>query len=114
MKKVLSIIIAIVVLLAVLSVIRPYWNKYSLKKDMEAAAIYGTKHKLAQIEKFLDDKNQEADRDIELDSFTIEKDERNSVAISVAYTDYISLFGFRFFSLNFEVEASADEIEEML
>lgn len=114
MKKILSIIIAIVVLLAVLSVIRPYWGKYSLKKDMEAAAIYGTKHKLPQIEKFLEDKNQEAGRDIELESFEIEKDEKNSVRIYIAYTDYISLFGLEFGSLDFEVETSADEIEEML
>ena len=114
MKKVMMIIIAIFILLAALSIIRPYWGKYSLQKDIEAAAIYGTKHKLPQIENFLEKKNLEEGRDIPLENFEIEKDEKNSVTISVAYTDYISLFGFRFGTLDFQLEASADEIEEVL
>jgi hypothetical protein len=81
---------------------------------MDAAAIYGTKHKLPQIERFLENKNSEAGRDIALEDFQIEKDKDNSVTIYVTYTDHISLFGYNFTELEFELEASADEIEEML
>ena len=114
MKKIVSIAVAILVLAFVLSVIRPYWGKYSLTKDIEAAAIYGTKHSITEIEEFLEDKNLEAGRDISLEDFEIEKDEKKTVTISVEYTEYISLFGWRIKELKFEIEKKAYDIKEML
>ncbi|MFC1883229.1 hypothetical protein ACFL2O_00525 [Thermodesulfobacteriota bacterium] len=114
MKKIISIAIAILVLAFILSVIRPYWGKYSLTKDIEAAAIYGTKHSISQIEGFLEEKNQEKGRDLELENFEIEKDKNKTVIITVVYTDYISLFGWKIKELEFELEAKAHEIKEML
>ena len=114
MKKIISIAIAILVLAFILSVIRPYWGKYSLTKDMEEAAIYGTKHSITQIERFLENKNQEEGRDLELENFEIEKNEKKTVTITVVYTDYISLFGWKIKELEFEIEAKAHDIKEML
>ena len=114
MKKIISILITIFIIVVILSSIRPYWDKYKLTKDVESAAIYGTKHSISQIEDFLDEKNVEADRDISLEDFIIEKDDKNTVTIDVVYIDFIRIFGVEILELEFEIEATAHEIEEVI
>jgi hypothetical protein len=62
----------------------------------------------------LEDRNLEAGRDISLEDFEIEKDEKKTVTISVVYTDYISLFGWRIKKLEFQIKKKEYEIKEML
>jgi hypothetical protein len=92
--------------------VRPYWNKYWLKKDMELAAVYGTKHNMEQTTRFLDRKMKEAGRDFEAHDFEIEKNEKNDVFITIHYQDSIRILGSVLKVLEFEVEASAREVED--
>jgi hypothetical protein len=112
MKSIFLVALGIAFLWSGWSAVRPFWNKYWLKKDMELAAVYGTKHDLEQTRRFLDDKMQEAGRGFEGDDFEIEKDERNDVYIRVRYQDSIRVFGSLLKDLEFEVEASARDVKE--
>jgi hypothetical protein len=92
--------------------IRPYWNKYWIHKEMETAAVYGTKHSQeATMEMLLRKMQQEGYRFTEHD-FIIDKSPDNKVTITLHYTDRIGLFGREFKKLPFTVTASATEIKE--
>jgi hypothetical protein len=94
------------------SAIRPYWNKYWIHKDMETAAIYGTKNSQeATMAMLLKKMHQEGYRFTEED-FIIDKEPKKKVTITLNYTDRIGLFGLEFKKLSFTVTASATEIKE--
>jgi len=112
MKSIFLVALGVAVLWSGWSAVRPYWNKYWLKKDMELAAVYGTKHDIVQTSRFLDEKMRDAGRDLEGDDFEIDKDEKNDVYIRVRYQDSIRVFGALLKDLEFEVEASARDVKE--
>lgn len=94
------------------SVIRPYWNRYWIQKEMETAAVYGTKHsEEATLELLLRKMRQEGYTFTEQD-FIIDKDPNKKVIVTLHYTDRIGLFGVEFKKLPFTVTASATEIKE--
>ena len=102
----------IALLLCAVSVIRPYWSKYWIHKDMETAAIYGTKHSVdATMEMLLKKMHQEGHTFTEQD-FIIDKEPNKKVTITLRYTDRIGLFGLEYKKLSFTVTASAAEIRE--
>ena len=111
MKKVTSLIILFVFLLSVVGAIRPYWAKYWLEKDMEAAAIYGTKNSIGATRRFLDKRMRETGRDFEGEDFVIEKGANNTVYVSVPYDDRISILGVTLKELEFTAEATAREVK---
>jgi len=92
--------------------IRPYWKKYWIHKEMEVAAVYGTKHsEEATMEKLLKQMQQEG-YDFTDHDFIIDKGPDNKVTITLQYTDRIGLFGLELKKLPFTVTASAIEIKE--
>lgn len=110
-KIILYIVTAILVWLAV-SAAWPYWNRYRMGSDLEAAALYGTKNGILATRKFLMEKTEERGFDFDPDDITIEKDENNNVFISLDYTDEISFLGVTIKELEFSLEASAQETKE--
>jgi hypothetical protein len=102
----------IALLLGAVSVIRPYWNRYWINKDMETAAVYGTKHSEEATMEMLLKKMSEEGRKFTEEDFVIDKAQDKKVTISLHYTDRIGIFGFEFKKLPFTLTASATEIKE--
>lgn len=111
MKKLLSYALVIAIVLAVGGVVRPYWNKYWIQKEVEAAAVYGTKNSLEQTRQFLLNKLKEEGYRIGEDQISIDKDPKNNVAVTVRYSDKISILGKEFQKLRFTVTATQKEIK---
>ena len=115
MKTIKSIFLwafLVALVLSAVAVVRPYWNKYGIQKEMKNAAIYGTKNSEAKtMEMLLKKMHQEGYNFTEQD-FVIDKEPNKKVTITLHYTDRIGLFGVEFKKLPFTVTASATEIKE--
>ena len=111
-KVVLYIVTAILVWLLI-ATIWPYWNRYQMGSDLEAAALYGTKNGILATRKFLMEKTEERGFDFDPEDITIEKDEKNGVYISLTYIDEIRFLGMTIKELEFSLEVSAEEIREV-
>jgi hypothetical protein len=111
-KSIFVIALGIAFLWSGWSAVKPFWSKYWLKKDMELAAVYGTKHNIEETKRFLDEKMKAAGRDFEGGDFEIEKDQKNDVHIRLHYEDSIRIFGYLLKDLDFRVEAFAREVKE--
>jgi hypothetical protein len=110
-KKLLNFIFLIIIIWVVVSIVRPYWNKYWLGQDVEAAAIYGTKNSVVDTRRFLSQKMKEAGRDFTGEDFTITKDEENNVTISITYYDAIRVFGVTLKELEFTLKRTMSEVK---
>jgi hypothetical protein len=97
---------------AFLSTARPYWNKYWLELQLEAASIYGTKNSIEDTRNFLNDKMEDEGFSFKGDDFVIEKDENNKVSIKLTYADEISIFGLTLKELKFTAERSSEEVKK--
>ena len=102
----------IALILLALATIRPYWQKYWLRKDMETAAIYATKHSAEATMALLGKKMKEEGRTFTEQDFDLSKDEKKKVTITLHYEDQIGLFGVELKKLQFTVVATANEIKE--
>ena len=111
MKKLFSYAVVIAIVIVVGSAVRPYWNKYWLHKELEAAAVYGTKNTLQTTKEFLVNKLKEEGYPIGENDIYVEKDSKNTVTITVRYSDRISIFGKEFQKLQFVVTATEREIK---
>ncbi|MBU2497634.1 MAG: hypothetical protein KKE57_01920 [Proteobacteria bacterium] len=111
-KKTFSFILLAAFLWGAVGIVRPFWHRYWLKKDMQVAAIYGTKNRAEDTRALLTQKMKERGLDITGDDFSVEKDERNRVYISLKYDDKISLFGKTLKELEFSVVVTASEVKE--
>ncbi|HBF42049.1 MAG TPA: hypothetical protein DDW42_00170 [Desulfobacteraceae bacterium] len=112
--NIIIVLVCLLILAIVFSVVRPYWNKYWLKKDIETVALYGTKNKIEDIKKKLDMVMAEEGRDFNSDDFYIEKDEYNNVTIGIEYKDKIGLFGIVIKRLKIEVEVRKNYTNEVI
>lgn len=110
-KKVLDLVIVLIFLLIVVSVVRPYWHKYWIGQEIEAAAIYGTKNSVEDTRDYLSKKMSESGRDFTGDDFRITKDDDNTVTISLTYYDEIRIFGLVLKDLKLTVEKTKLEVE---
>jgi hypothetical protein len=97
-----------------LSVARPYWEKYCLELQLEAASVYGVNNSLGDIRSFLDKTMREEGYYFSGDDFVIEKDKNCRVAIQLDYVDEISFFGFTLKELRFTAEGSSKEPKGVL
>jgi hypothetical protein len=79
---------------------------------LEAAAIYGTKHTIEETSDFLSEKLKERGDDFDPQEFHIDKDENDTVSISLTYQDEISFFGFILKKLEFTLDVTKRETEE--
>ena len=111
MKNALFIILAIFIAWCLVSVAKPFWNRYWIGEDVEKAAIYGTKNSIENTRKFLGDKIEEMGCYFNEEDFIIEKDE-DTISISITYSDQINLFGKTLRQFQFSVKATEHEVEE--
>jgi hypothetical protein len=111
-KNLFFIFVGIAFLWGAWSTVKPFWNKYWLKKDMEHAAVYGTKRSIEETRQFLDKRMTEGDRGFQGDDFEIDKDEKNDVYIAIRYQDSICVFGALLKELEFEIEVTATDVEQ--
>lgn len=112
MKKLLSYALVIAIVIAAGSAVKPYWNKYWLQKELEAAAVYGTKNTLQNTKDLLVNKLKEEGYPVGEDDIHVEKDSKNTVTITARYSDKISIFGKEIQKLEFTVSATEREIKE--
>ena len=111
-RKIVSFVVLIALIWIVVGIARPYWYKYWIGQDIEAAAIFGTKNSVADTRGFLTRKMKEAGRSFTGDDFKITKDEKNNVTISLSYYDEIRVFWLTLTELEFTVEKSKSEVRE--
>lgn len=112
MKDAIKVIIAVFIGVCIVSAIWPFWNSYWLGKELENVCVYGTKNSAEDTRAFLTERMQEKGYGFSGDDFSIEKDEKNRVHISITYTDEISILGVTLKELRFTVEKSASERPE--
>jgi hypothetical protein len=112
MKKLFLTALTIAFVIAIGSALMPYWNKYWIQKDLDVAAVYGTKNTEEHTKQFLLDKLKEEGYSIGENDISIEKDPKNTVTITARYSDTISIFGTEIQKLNFTVTATEREVKE--
>jgi hypothetical protein len=111
-KTLLSYALLIGLVLGGYSTIRPYWNKYWIHRDMETAAIYGTKRSEEDTLAFLVKKMRQEGHGFTEEDFIFDKDPDGKVTITLHYKDRIDLLGVEVKELHFTLTASATEIKE--
>ena len=112
MKKVFLTAVVIAIVIALGSAVKPYWDKYWIQKELQIAAVYGTKNTLENTKVFLLNKLKEEGYRIGEDDIYIEKDSKNNVTVTARYSDKISIFGKELQKLHFTVTATEREVKE--
>ena len=112
MKKLFLTAVAIAIVIALGSAVKPYWDKYWLQKELAAAAVYGTKNTLENTKAFLLKKLKEEGHRIGEDDIFIEKDSKNNITVTARYSDKISIFGKEIQKLHFTVTVTEREVKE--
>ncbi len=112
MKDAIKVIIAIFIVVCIVSALKPFWDSYWLGKELENVCVFGTKNSVEDTRAFLTKTMQEKGYDFSGDDFSIEKDEKNRIQISITYMDEIDIFGVTLKELRFTVEKSASEKAE--
>lgn len=111
-RKMFFFILLAAFLVSAVSVVRPFWNRYWLKKDMEVVAVYGTKNRAEDTRALLTEKVKERGLYIRDNDIVVEKDEKNRVSIRLYYDDRISLFGKTLKELDFSLQVTVSEVKE--
>ncbi len=112
MKNLFLAAVAVAIVIAAGSAAKPYWNKYWIQKEIEIAAVYGTKNTLENTKAFLLNRlKEEGYRHIREEGIYAEKDSKNNVTITVRYSDKISIFGKEIQKLQFTLTATEREIK---
>ena len=111
-RKIVSYAVLIALIWIVVGIARPYWYKYWIGQDIEAAAIFGTKNSVADTRGFLTRKMKEAGRSFTGKDFKIAKDEKSNVTVSLSYYDEIRVFGITLTELEFTIEKRKSEVQE--
>jgi hypothetical protein len=112
MKKLFFTALTIAIVIVIGSALRPYWNRYWIQKDLDVAAVYGTKNTEEHTKQFLLDKLKEDGYSITENDISIEKDSKNTATVTARYTDKISIFGKEIQKLDFTVTATEREVKE--
>ena len=112
MKNLFLSAVAIAIVIVIGSAVKPYWDKYWIQREIEVAAVYGTKNTVDRTKAFLLGKLDEEGYRIREEGIFIEKDSKNTVTITVRYSDKISIFGKEIQKLNFTLTATEKEIKE--
>jgi hypothetical protein len=111
MKNLFLTALAIALVIAIGSAVKPYWNKYWLQKEVQVAAVYGTKNTPENTKAFLLDKLKEEGYRIEEEDIHVERDSKNNVTVTLRYSDKISIFGQELQKLHFTLSATEREIK---
>ena len=111
MKGIIKVILFLIFTWCVVSAVRPYWNRHGLEKELKTASIYGTKNSIEDTRKYLDKKMKDEGYWFKGQDVIIEKNENNTVSISITYNDEISIFGVTLKELEFTVEKTSSEVK---
>ena len=111
MKNLFLTALAIAIVIALGSAAKPYWNKYWLQKEIEVAAVYGTKNTPENTRSFLFNKLKEEGYRIEEEDIHVERDSKNNVTVTLRYSDKISIFGQELQKLHFTLSATEREVK---
>jgi hypothetical protein len=113
-KKVVNIAIVVLLAWVAFCAAKPFWYRYWLGIEVEAAAIYGTKNSIKDTMLFLTVRMADAGYGFKGEDFYIEKQKNNTTTVGITYLDDIVIFGFPLVPLEFSVEKTAREVAEML
>ena len=105
-------IVSLFILYLIFCAVLPFWHRYEMQSDLDAAALYATKHGISETRALLINKAAERGYELDAEDFTIEKDEKHTAYITLTYMDEISFFGITLKELEFTLEASARETKE--
>jgi hypothetical protein len=106
-------IVSAVLLYLIICVSAPFWDRYWFEAEMSAAAVYGTKHDIDEARRMLEEKA--ADRGIDLEEAEVEMSkDQHTVSIVVAYPDAITAFGMTLKTLEFVIEVTVYETEQIM
>lgn len=111
-RSIFSYALLVALVLGAYATARPYWNRYFIHRDMETAAVYGTKNTKEDTLAFLAGKMRQEGRDFTERDFYFEKAQDGRVTITLHYVDRIGLFGIEAKELYFTVIATATEVKE--
>jgi len=114
MSKIILYVLSIAFILLIGCSIWPYWNRYLINNYLEEAAIYGTKHGIADTKEFLQKKIEGRGYVFDPENLDIDKDENNAVTIAFTYHDQISFFGMEIKELEFSLEVTEKNIKTTL
>lgn len=109
MDKIILYIVSIGLILLIACAIWPYANSYFIRSDLKKAALYGTKHSIEDTKIFLDKELEERRLNFNPEELHIEKDEYNTVLISLIYKDEISFLGIVLKELEFKLKEKERE-----
>jgi|WetSurSiteA1Bulk_404760.scaffolds.fasta_scaffold36044_3 hypothetical protein len=113
MGKIILYIVSIGLILLIGSAIYPYWNRFLITSDLEEAALYCTKHSIADTQRLLSDKIEQRGYIFDPENLYIEKDEDKTVTIGLTYNDKISFFGIVLKELEFSLDVTERYINEV-
>ena len=114
MKKLFPYVLFIAAIILAVSVARPYWDKYWIGKEIEAAAVYGTKNTIPDTKRFLSERLKQAGYQFLQEDFQIEKDEKRRVTITLEYRDAVSVFGRKLKDLPFTIKKTVSEVKDVV
>ena len=114
MKKMFSYVLVIAAVILAVSAARPYWDKYWIGKEIEAAAVYGTKHSIQDTRAFLGERMKQSGYPFVPEDLEIEKDEKNRVTITFRYRDAVRVFGRILKDLPFTVRKTVSEVKDVV
>jgi hypothetical protein len=114
MKRMFSYVLVLAAIVLAVSVARPYWDKYWIGKELETAAVYGTKHSVQDTRSFLSERMNRSGYQFRPEDFKIEKDEKNRVTITIKYRDGVRVFGRNLKGLAFTVTKTVSEVKDVV
>ena len=114
MKVAVQVIVAACLAWFAFCAVQPFWYRYWLEIEVEAAAIYGTKNSIKDTRTFLTRRMAEEGYGFRGEDFYIQKDKKNTTTVSITYLDDIAIFGYPVIPLEFTVHKTAREVAEVL
>ena len=112
MGKIFLYIVSIILIALIVSAVYPYVNRSFIKSDLKKAATYGTKHNIEETHRLLSRDLEERGLVYNPDNLNIEKDEYDTVSISLRYEDKISLLGIVLKNLEFDLYVREKNVKE--
>lgn len=113
-KSLVTWLAFIAVAMVSVSAAKPFWDRYWLQQEMRTAAVFGTKNSIEKTREFLTNSMREQGFGFTGEDFTVEKDEKSNVTITITYSDDIEVLGTILKPLKFTVKEYVENVPRML
>lgn len=110
-SKAIFYIVTLGIVWLIVCSIWPYWDRYGIETELEAAAIYGTKHSIEDTREFITQKTKKMGYHFHPQDLQITKNAYNTVSIWLTYKDKIVFLGFILKELEFSLHVRELEIK---